>query len=437
MNRGHASRSTEPEIRWCSPTQAKKHVIFLGAGASKTSGYPLANDLTLLMCDIRTFKNELRKVLARENGKHVEFAENSVITKFHELSSAAKILRDGDFVTMDELSNLALGGAHAGKILDLKRLMRLVFSLNNPDIYHFATSDYRPLIQKLFTDAELREDVTILSFNYDPYLDYRLSTAFSSRQQVRPSKSQALRDTYQAINSGLLDPNDSNWLSKPGFCHLKLHGTCVLPDPLPKRKLTLPVQPGEDPALTTAHLFSFETMPLLANLVQPPFSDQDPPALLPWEIIHGDGRLLTADEFTTVVGDGWQHIKLYPLFKRVWERAREEVQHADKVSFVGLSFGRFLVPEFKFLFAGKKGDLQVTIANPDNEKFKNYENPLHPNSPAGKVFDLLCRELQLEIKMYGSFSEYDRNFDERIYEASHQPTITCHSWFSDFIQAEL
>src|SRR3954469_17155968 len=43
--------SETPKIRWAIPTPAKKHVIFLGAGASKTSGYPLATELRLLMSD--------------------------------------------------------------------------------------------------------------------------------------------------------------------------------------------------------------------------------------------------------------------------------------------------------------------------------------------------------------------------------------------------
>src|SRR5580765_391890 len=103
----------ERKVRWCSPAPANKHVIFLGAGASKSSGYPLANELTLLMCDRRTFIEELRRVFSNDGGDHLQFADNSVITQYHQLSEAAKILRNGDFATMDELSKLAVAGPHA------------------------------------------------------------------------------------------------------------------------------------------------------------------------------------------------------------------------------------------------------------------------------------------------------------------------------------
>ena len=51
-----------------------KHVIFLGAGASASSGYPMANRLTLLMSDRQTLIQEI----LRSRGTHPRTAAQTV-----------------------------------------------------------------------------------------------------------------------------------------------------------------------------------------------------------------------------------------------------------------------------------------------------------------------------------------------------------------------
>ncbi len=69
---GQRSRAVQPRVdapRWADyelgPDMAEedqpRHVIILGAGASSTSGYPLADTLRLLMSSEKAVQRELQK----------------------------------------------------------------------------------------------------------------------------------------------------------------------------------------------------------------------------------------------------------------------------------------------------------------------------------------------------------------------------------------
>jgi hypothetical protein len=375
----------------------KKHVLILGAGASITSGYPDANWLTVLMCDAPTFLNELYKRIKDEEGEEAaktwtQSTNSPIRSYYNSFRETVALLRSGDFATMDELSNLATGGNRSGEISKLKKLMRFVFALNNPDFSHWPKSDYRALIHKLFErKSQLREDVSIISFNYDPYFEHRLLRAFCARQKVKPLPAEQFNRSIQAITSGFLFPEDTTWSESPGFCHLKLHGTAFLPTPLDRGPLFWPPQQKESTALIAAKIFDFSTLPRFACLSDKQFAAQDPPTLLPWEIISEDGRLLNQEEFESKTDPNWQHKQLYPLFRSIWQRARREIQEADKVSFIGLSLSPFLEPELKYLFAEKKGIIEVVVANPENSKYKDYSYPFHSRTLCGKVLDMFER----------------------------------------------
>ncbi|HEY1661421.1 MAG TPA: hypothetical protein VGI03_03290 [Verrucomicrobiae bacterium] len=429
----------------------KKHVILLGAGASKTSGYPDANALTVLMCDRQSFLKEFAKRLADEGVDNVsEWVRKSTVRVYYDsFSKTTQLLRAGDFATMDELSNLAQGGIRADEILKLKKLMRFVFALNDPETNSWPTSDYRALIQLLFEGkSELRGDISIISFNYDPYFEHRLLRASRSRGEIHPqpiSQSAPARMS-QAITSGFLYPFDSSWTKTPGFCHLKLHGTSVLPT---TRGFVFELHPpkGSSLNLTTDQMFEIPTRQRLVDLSTPEVAELDPPVLLPWEIISPDGKLLDQTEFDSAVGLNWQHRPLYPLFRSIWERARDDIQAADKISFVGLSLGPFIEPELRFLFSGKEGVIQAVVANPENKKYANYSDPFHSRTPRGKVLDLFqkispglcCNRSDSEAGLF--LAENRKTKDEVTalapgdYRGASE--ITARDDFADFIQNEL
>jgi hypothetical protein len=101
----------------------------------------------------------------------------------------------------------------------------------------------------------------------------------------------------------------------------------------------------------------------------------------PWELIrHGD-KFLPPEEFP--VND----VRLHKLFCALWKAARDDVQAATKISFVGLSVHPFLEDELRYLFNGKEGAPLVVVANPANvgEARVSFD----PVRPAGKVRAML------------------------------------------------
>jgi len=432
--------------RWIARSPANRHVIFLGAGASVSSGYPLANDLTLMMCDAPTFHQKLLEALLTEGHRTKELERNNSYANFVANNQAAALLRSTEFSTMDELSKHVVGGKHAHSVRELKKLMRFMLALHNPNATHWSLSDYRYLIQKLFAEGSLlRKDVTIISYNYDPYFEFRLNEVHLARQETSGRSNEALKNSAQAIYSGFFKPEDLDWLKEDGFCHLKLHGTCAFPTGRRVGTIKLPLPPDSVQEFQAGYLFerSFQTIMRLQALMDPPFAIQDPPVLLPWEIMHEkDVRLLKEDEFESTVGKEWQHKDLYPLFKGIWERARFKVEKADKISFVGLSLGQYLEPGLRYLFRGKSNPIQLVIANPSNERFQAREGSPHPNSPAGRALEMLLVKCEVDAQIHASYSEYTDGFDQAAVDGPkwgepREPSVTCHNSFREFIDAEL
>src|SRR5881396_3549869 len=149
--------------------QRKKHVILLGAGASCTSGYPLADRLRLLMSSEKDFKAELSRVLPDKAAFTSALAFDLL---FRPNEQAIELFRHGGFATIDEFSKLA-GAKYPKEVQELKKLLRFVLAIDNPE-ENFTRSDYYVFIQKLFRSDlfSLRDDVTTLTFNDDPYLPY-------------------------------------------------------------------------------------------------------------------------------------------------------------------------------------------------------------------------------------------------------------------------
>src|ERR1017187_6481574 len=75
-----------------------KHVIFLGAGASKSSGYPLANELRLLLSSERHFLDWLKECFpnAPEGTALVD------TEYFRSFESSIDLFRRGGFASVDE-----------------------------------------------------------------------------------------------------------------------------------------------------------------------------------------------------------------------------------------------------------------------------------------------------------------------------------------------
>jgi hypothetical protein len=155
-----------------SDNKPGKHVIFLGAGASISSGYPSAVDLRKLLSSEASFVSHVEKHLGegRGGGKAQEVAFKASFFQHHH-STTLENFRFGGYGTLDEFCYLAKG-SRSHDIQKLKALMAFALAAINPELT-FEDSDYYPFVQRLFepNSDRLRSDICIINFNYDPILN--------------------------------------------------------------------------------------------------------------------------------------------------------------------------------------------------------------------------------------------------------------------------
>jgi hypothetical protein len=362
-------------------------VIFLGAGASKGSGFPLANDLRLLISS----RDKWEEALVQYENKHG--LANRPITSlglqyWQNQTRALDLFRNGGFATLDEFCKLAGQFRFQDEINSLRGLVRAALGLFNPE-EHFEKSEYYGFIQSLF-DAnlvDLRSDITVLTYNYDIYLEFLLFRALEHRRKVmRKGASIALSEgdlkehsdfenILNCVTSGFYSHKNLHWLgeenSKPQFRILQLHGSIGIADNIPSDFQTF---------------FSTNALDRAQVLFQDPPSSV-PPIMFPWEIISEKG--LIPRESSTL----GNHPSLYSLFSRIWSQARIEVEAAKKVSFVGLSMHQFMFDGLRFLFQDKTGELEVCVANPENVTGVQGKSATHwakqPHSHAYNIHETL------------------------------------------------
>jgi len=139
-----------------------KHVIFLGAGASHGSGYPLANELRLLISSRKHWEKKLRDYAEQHNRFPGTFVDMG-LPFWDKHIQALTLFRNGGFATLDEFCLLA-GGKFQKEINGLRRLVRAALGLFNPE-EHFEDSEYYGFVQALFKEdlKSLREDITVLA----------------------------------------------------------------------------------------------------------------------------------------------------------------------------------------------------------------------------------------------------------------------------------
>jgi hypothetical protein len=262
-------------------------------------------------------------------------------------------------------------------VKQLKRFTSLVFALHDPRGGQSNTqSDYVTFVQKLFNEQghNLREDVSVLTYNYDPYLEFVLSGEFKNRREV------AGRDSGKiptALLSGFGDRKADRLRKGNGFCLLKLHGTSVVPwlDFLNPRV----VSPAINSILTFSNVFEDRSQlpkAVKGEAVRPPM------IFFPWERITENGNF-TRDfprresEIYSIPLRYWKDRRKTgddQLFTAVWRRARREITDAEKISFIGLQPHDLLAGGLQFLFkkraeklkAGENLPLEIVTANPDS-----------------------------------------------------------------------
>lgn len=372
-----------------------EHVIILGAGASYTSGYPLAIELRSILSSSDAFGVYLQQKFS--NNTWEDTARDALLAWYSKQAASIELFREGCFGTVDEFSYL--GKTHyVSEIRQIKQLVGVILALHNPENLFrpskaardvrttgFETSDYYTFIQRLFLESdELRNDICVMSYNYDPYLDYLLWRAFHRRRKVA---GKTKINEPAGLTSGFHDINAQGVLEEKGFCLLKLHGTSILPP-----------QSFEDGVLLGNPLTYDEVFLNRPAWLQQSGTGQQlfgpvpsPAMFFPWELIRDNNEFAPAKDFACP--------RLHALTKAIWERARREIVEAKKISFVGLSMHRFLEPGLTYLFAErvqktKRGEspLEIVLACPGARYAgAEFEEKAAPNSLADRLITTLCR----------------------------------------------
>ena len=328
-------------------TAMANHVIILGAGASYTSGYPMAEELRQLLSG----KQEWGRYLARTHlDARISNNYTSALDLTDTMQDEMRLFREGGFATVDEFSKLAQA-RFPEQVAGMKKLMSVALAVLNPEFVFspvsrdikatttgFATSDYYRFIQKLFLPNlhDFRNDVCVLTFNYDPYLDFLLGRAYKTRKAA--AMEEVSEDVLDAISSGFAYRESEHLAQGTGFCFLKLHGTVAVPD-TPKNK----------GFLTHNDIFGRNHESLFRKI-----QDTKPPLIaFPWEMHVSD------EHFEKLVPTKSKPGRSYwakpgkdnaSLFKAIWTRAGREIAEAARISFVGISMHSFLDDGFKRLF---------------------------------------------------------------------------------------
>jgi hypothetical protein len=258
----------------------------------------------------------------------------------------------------------------------------------------------------------LREDISILSFNYDPYLEYLLHRAWATRNGRSPDT-----DIGNSITSGFQDSGDISWVgsNQRRFYLLKLHGSIS--------------EFAAQSKISTEGLFEQSRAKIAGALLAPQNDGKITPIIFPWETMAEDLKFRERD---FPLADK----RYFTLFVSIWERARKEVEAADKISFVGLSMHEYLKLGLRYLFQDKRESVEVVVANPLNERFRDgrARNRLSPNSPCMKAGDVIA-----EVSEKRVLCRYSRRDAVNAHFAPEntQQCITPRYSFADFIEHEL
>jgi hypothetical protein len=403
--------------------QLTDHVIFLGAGASFTSGYPIGQELRLRITSKKHIAEELRKIVSPESvdpkGRELF---RQCLDNVEYFADSIELFRHGGFGTVDEFSRLA-STKYPKRVQDVKALMRFVLSLHNPE-NNFHESDYYPFVQKLFDNTlyGLKPNLTVITFNYDCYLDFLIQKAFRYRQKLSPNPDRLDKLYRSILTSGFYQrDNVTEWAEQnANFNFYKLHGSITY---------------GNDEHWGYKTLFEHDTYTRL-DWLNRRFIHQDPPPIVfPWELFDSRSeRFVSEDEFILAKecetrDQPEQGQRLFKHFVSMWQAAEQKVADAKKISFVGLSMHEFLDKGFRYLLKNNRNDVQIVVANPDNQHFKDDTTLLNPDSPCGKVAALL-KNVAPDMKWRYSGMSNSLTMTEKI-------SITPRYSFKEFIEREM
>jgi hypothetical protein len=395
---------------FCQHCLGMKHVIILGAGASASSGFPLGFELAERTSDATWIPNEIAKAIRNLSELRSEVQLDGAVSEglglivnpyLKKLSKEFSLMRQCDFDSIDEFGRVARESEFKDSVQRIKLVLRIVLSL--PIVSQGSAAqdgDYRRFVKMLFDkDYRLKDDIKVLTFNYDPALEYLLTQRLTARAEVTKAYTpQELLIRRDAIFSGLGSRDESSWRNKGMLQILKLHGAIVYPY---SREQAGRRTQGE---VTASELFE-SPLESLMNLFK--ISEQ-PPLLFPYEIVNREGSLVDRKEFTLQSLTPWttSSYSLYDRFLEIWCEAQAAIAEADRVSFVGVSMHELLKPAFKFLFAKRFGDTPSIVAN-DSFQSRQFAEYIYDLTAAeGNPVNLIGHDGGSDPGYWGTFDDF-------------------------------
>lgn len=367
-----------------------RHVIILGSGASMGSGYPSADQLRVLLSSPEAILDAYKKSYPLESDPKSTSLTADQIRRAKEILNLFKdqieLFRKGGFGSVDEFCKLSKDSPEFSKhVGEMRKLTRIALMAHNPED-SFEKSEYYPFVQRLYEPplANLKRNTTVLSYNYDTYLDFVLWASMETRKKI--AGKEFTTDDRNSISSGLFDPNNPDWLKKDdSFVFLKLHGSICYPTTdffTTRYTYNSAFPPRKESSIRFDSVF-----PKDSQVAQPKI-------IFPWEITK-NGELIELDEFSKLIGQSPSNPD-YARYFGIWQRAKNDIAKANRISIIGLNVHHFMNEGLQILFKDVPlRGVKFDFVNPTNPKkfLEGYtDSPklkAHRHTAAARFFRLL------------------------------------------------
>ena len=353
----------------------KTDVIFLGAGASVSAGFPTNVGLTRYL---------IEELPIRQRCTTVPRGPLSSDTVEQQWRFEAETLRKANCLSVDEFCELAQPSRGDG--LTLKKMLSLALFDKVKDFKRW--NDYVKLVDTLFIprNVNLDDRLTLVNFNYDGLLGKMLVDAVRHRCKVAKKECPpgwrlaAIGGGWCGSGHGhdATPANHSAELQVPEFCHHMPHGTF------------------------TAAMNERDEILALEDLIYSDAADHS--AKENWLLRHYD--LIPMIQFP------WERDNRRQIHQRQLVHPAHSVAEATRIHFIGLSGHHLLRHSLRDIFSSidsteelAKKQWFVATSEPNYERtFNRLLNCLLPDDWLND--DSLKARLRREMQHFGTFGEW-------------------------------
>lgn len=354
----------------------KTDIIFLGAGASVSAGFPLNAGLANYIID-ELPKRPGAAAVPRIRDRWFAIGES---------------LRRTGCLSVDEFCEMMK--ATPEKVAEMKRVVRFVLS-TIPKDWKATNVEYRGLIARLFADdGSLNPRFGIINFNYDGLFGKLLADAVAERHFARHAVLLDAYDKLATIAGGFYSPPE-----------YKLGAQAIMGSvPDPEKEFFHFMPHG------TITVVGDGTTPLdFLNVIYP----QNPNriSLLDGRIVEKEKFLLDNYDLQSLIHFPWEESGRHALFENQISAASFAAAGAKRIHFIGLS-GHYLLRHtlnriFEKVEADKLANCEWHLATMDPDPKRVFGDLIRCMRPDGLRPDL-NRRLHQSLRTYHGFDEWLR-----------------------------